>query len=62
MVDDVLGLFLSKRRVERHSAGLEVEPLDELGRLAGPCLAVHPDVFPFDREGTVVTHAHSVPE
>src|SRR5690606_6829178 len=47
-------LFLVERRVEGALAGGEVEPLDELGCLAGAVLAVHAAVFPLDRQGPLV--------
>src|SRR4051812_42401604 len=43
-------LTFRKRRIKRHPTRLEVELLHQLARLAGPMLAIHPDVFPLNRQ------------
>src|SRR5256885_3146215 len=53
--------LLLKRRIERHAAGLKVQPLHKRARFLRPVLAIHPGVFPLDAQRPLVPHAIESP-
>lgn len=42
--------------VEGHIAWREVDTADEISRFGGSMETIHPDVFPFDRERSIVVN------